>query len=52
MFFQRNTANLSDKAFQYLKGLFLADKKNMERMEERVAETGYDPLHYFLSDSK
>jgi hypothetical protein len=36
-FFQRHTVNLSDKAFQYLKGLFQADKKNMERMEERVA---------------
>ena len=51
-FFQRHTVNLSDKAFQYLKGLFQADKKNMERMEERVAETVYDPLQYFLSDSQ
>ena len=47
-FFQRHTVNLSEKAFQYLKGLFQADKKNMERMEERVA----DPLQYFLSDSQ
>jgi SRSO17 transposase len=51
-FFQRHTVNISDKAFQYLKGLFQADKKNMERMEEKVAETVYDPLQYFLSDSK
>jgi len=51
-FFQRHTVNLSEKAFQYLKGLFQADKKNMERMEERVAETVYDPLQYFLSDSQ
>lgn len=49
--FQRHTVSLSDKAFQYLKGLFQADKKNMERMEERVVETVYDPLQYFLSDS-
>jgi SRSO17 transposase len=51
-FFHRHTVNISDKAFQYLKGLFQADKKNMERMEEKVAETVYDPLQYFLSDSK
>jgi SRSO17 transposase len=42
---------LSEKAFQYLKGLFQADKKNMERMGERVVETEYDSLQYFLSDS-
>jgi len=51
-FFQRHNANLSDKALQYLKGLFQADKKNMERMEERVPGTEYDPLQYFLSDSR
>ena len=42
---------MSEKAFQYLKGLFQADKKNMERMEEKVVETKYDSLQYFLSDS-
>jgi SRSO17 transposase len=51
-YFQRYTVNLADKSFQYLKVLFQADKKNMERMEERVPETEYDPLQYFLSDSK
>jgi SRSO17 transposase len=50
-YFQRHTVSLSEKAFQYLKGLFQADKKNMERMEERVVEAEYDPLQYFLSDS-
>jgi SRSO17 transposase len=50
-FFQRHTVNLTDRAEQYLKGLFQADKKNMERMEERVVGTQYDPLQYFLSDS-
>jgi len=49
--FQRHTVSLSEKAFQYLKGSFQADKKNMERMEERVVEMEYDPLQYFLSDS-
>jgi SRSO17 transposase len=31
--------------------LFQADKKNMERIEERVVGTSYDPLQYFISDS-
>jgi len=50
-FFQRHTVNASEKAFQYLKGLFQAGKKNIERIEERVPETQYDPLQYFLSDA-
>lgn len=50
-YFQRHTVNLKGRALQYLKGLFQADKKNMERMEERVPETEYDPLQYFISDS-
>lgn len=50
-YFQRHTVNISNKAFQYLKGLFQADKKNLERIEERVPETKYDPLQYFLSDA-
>lgn len=48
--FQRRSTNLADKACQYLKGLFQADKKNMERMEERVTGVSYDPLQHFLSD--
>jgi len=50
-FFQRHTVNISDKAFQYLKGLFQAEKKNMERMEEKIPGAQYDPLQYFLSDA-
>ena len=50
-YFQRHTINIADKAFQYLKGLFQADKKNLERIEERVPEVKYDPLQYFLSDA-
>ena len=34
-----------------MKGLFQADKKNMERMDERVVETAFDSLQYFLLDS-
>lgn len=50
-FFQRHTVNISNQAYQYLKGLIQADKKNMERMEEKVPGTEYDPLQYFLSDA-
>ena len=50
-YFQRHTVNIADRAFQYLKGLFQADKKNLERIEERIPETSYDPLQYFLSDA-
>ncbi len=51
MYFQRHTVNIADKAFQYLKGLFQADKKNLERIEERISGVSYDPLQYFLSDA-
>ena len=51
-YFQRHNTNLADKAFQYIKGLFQAKKKNMERMEERVPDVVYDQLQYFLSDSQ
>jgi hypothetical protein len=43
-YLQKHTVNIADKTFQYLKGLFQADKKNLERIEERVPETKYDPL--------
>ena len=51
LLFKRHTSNLADRAFQYLKGLFQADKKNMERMEEKIPDVEYDPLQYFISDS-
>lgn len=50
-YFQRHTVNISDKAYQYVKGLFQAGKKNMERMEEKVPGVQYDPLQHFLSDA-
>ncbi len=50
-YFQTHTTIIYERSFQYLKGLFQADKKNMERIEERVPGTEYDPLQYFLSDS-
>jgi SRSO17 transposase len=51
LLFKRHTSNLADRAFHYLKGLFQADKKNMERMEEKIPDAKYDPLQYFISDS-
>ena len=51
-FFQRHNSNLSDKALQYLKGLFQSGKKNMERMEEKVPDVEYEQLQYFLSESR
>ena len=51
-FFQGHNSNLSDKALQYLKGLFQSGKKNMERMEEKVPDVEYEQLQYFLSESR
>ena len=52
LFFQRHNTSVADKALQYLKGLFQAGKKNMERIEEKVQNVVYDQLQYFLSESK
>lgn len=38
-------------AHQYVCGLVQADKANMERMEERVADSNYEALQQFISDS-
>jgi SRSO17 transposase len=39
-------------ARHYFKGLMQADKKNMERMEERIPGACEQGLQYFISDSK
>lgn len=36
----------------YFKGLIQADKKNMERMEERIPGANEQGLQYFISDSR
>lgn len=36
---------------QYVKGLFHACRSNVERMNERLPDTGYDALHHFISVS-
>jgi len=38
-------------AHNYLKGLIQADKRNMERMEERIPGASEQGLQYFISDS-
>jgi SRSO17 transposase len=41
----------SDKAAQYMDGLFQARKRNMERMEEVVDGSNYESLQQFISSS-
>ena len=35
----------------YTQGLFAANHRNVERMDERIDNSQYDQLHHFLSDS-
>lgn len=38
-------------ALQYVKGLFQSQKRNMERMVERVWDSAYSSIHHFISES-
>ena len=38
-------------AEKYTQALFVANRRNIERMDERIEESQYDHLHHFLSDS-
>ncbi len=49
--FQLVTRSVMDPAGHYLRGLFQATKKNMERMEEAVPEADYEQVQHFLSES-
>jgi SRSO17 transposase len=49
--FKSLTRNIAQAANEYLRGLFQAPKKNMERMEEVVPETDEQRLQHFLSVS-
>ena len=40
-----------EKAKQYLEGLFHEGKHNIERMNERIANSDYQQLQYFISES-
>ncbi|MEA3274670.1 MAG: transposase, partial [Pseudomonadota bacterium] len=51
--FQRTTRSVLKPVGHYLKGLMQADpnKKNMERMEEKVANADEQQLQHMLTDS-
>jgi SRSO17 transposase len=49
--FKSRTRDVSLRAEQYLKGLFQAKKKNMERMAETVPNTNDQAYQHFLSTS-
>jgi len=50
--FRRRTRSVASQAWQYLRGLMQARRKNMERMEEVVPECDYQSLQHFLSHSE
>lgn len=50
-FFANSTHSNIDKAQQYLNGLILSNKKNMERMSEIVPDTDEQKLQHFISNS-
>ena len=41
----------TEKALQYLSGLFHEGKHNIERMSERIQKSNYQQLHHFISVS-
>ena len=49
--FKTRTSNQSATAYKYLKGLFQGQKRNMERMCERVEDSEYYQLQHFISES-
>lgn len=50
-FFQTKTRDSSEVAGQYLNGLVQSQKKNMERMEEKVPESNEQALQHFVTNS-
>lgn len=50
--FQRGTRSVDEQAKQYIQGLFQANHKNMERMEEVVPGCDYQSLQHFVSHSE
>ncbi len=50
-FFQTQTRDNSEVAGKYLSGLVQAQKKNMERMEEKVVESNEQALQHFVTNS-
>ena len=52
--FQRHTRSVLESVGHYLRGLMQADpnKKNMERMEERVPDSDQQQMNHMLTDSE
>jgi SRSO17 transposase len=50
-FFVTQTRSVVIQSFHYLSGLFQANRKNMERMVEAVAESDWQPMQHFISNS-
>lgn len=50
-FFQTQTRDNSEVAGKYLSGLVQSQKKNMERMEEKVPESNEQALQHFVTNS-
>jgi SRSO17 transposase len=49
--FRTQTHHKPELAFQYAKGLFQAQKANIERMCERVNDSQYHQIQHFISES-
>jgi len=49
--FKTSTHNKLAIGTQYIKGLFQGQKRNMERMSERVVESEYHRIQHFISES-
>ena len=49
--FRSKTHIYSDKAMQYLRGLFQSEKRNIEKMSEKAEDSNMRNLHHFISNS-
>jgi SRSO17 transposase len=49
--FKSKTHKYSDKATQYLRGLFQSEKRNIEKMCEKVEDSNMQNLQHFISNS-
>lgn len=49
--FRSKTHTYSDKATQYLRGLFQSEKRNIEKMCEKVEDSNMQNLQHFISNS-
>ena len=50
--FRSATRSVSESAFDYLKGLFVSQKKNCQVIASEIKNKNYQALHHFLVNSK